>query len=65
MTKTQSLMLAALIGSLPALILAAAATFWLGRLCLRRIGGYTGDCLGAIQQLSEVAFYSGLLCKFS
>ena len=51
--------------SLPALILAAAATFWLGRLCLKRVGGYTGDCLGAIQQLSEVAFYSGLLCKFS
>ena len=23
----------------------------------RRIGGYTGDCLGAVQQLGEVAFY--------
>lgn len=23
----------------------------------RRIGGYTGDCLGALQQVSEVAFY--------
>jgi len=30
-------------------------------LCQRRIGGYTGDCLGAIQQVSELAFYLGLL----
>lgn len=51
--------------SIPALILAAGATFWLARLFQRRIGGYTGDCLGAVQQLAEVAFYSGLLCKFS
>lgn len=28
----------------------------------RRIGGYTGDCLGATQQVAEVAFYFGLLC---
>lgn len=28
----------------------------------RRIGGYTGDCLGASQQLGEIAFYLGLLC---
>ncbi len=27
-----------------------------------RIGGYTGDCLGASQQLAEIAFYLGLLC---
>lgn len=51
--------------SIPALILAAGATYWLARLFQRRIGGYTGDCLGAVQQLAEVAFYSGLLCKFS
>ena len=50
---------------IPALILAAGATLWLVRLFQRRIGGYTGDCLGAVQQLSEVAFYCGLLCKFS
>ena len=47
------------------LFLAALATAWLTRLFKRRIGGYTGDCLGAVQQLSEVAFYCGLLCKFS
>lgn len=51
--------------SLPALLFAAAATGWLWRLFKRRLGGYTGDCLGAVQQLAEVAFYSGLLCKFS
>ncbi len=27
----------------------------------RRLGGYTGDCLGAVQQLSEVGVYLGLL----
>ena len=31
----------------------------------RRIGGYTGDCLGAAQQLAELAFYLGALCAFS
>ncbi|MDS4013179.1 MAG: adenosylcobinamide-GDP ribazoletransferase [Candidatus Accumulibacter sp.] len=44
---------------------AALATFWLARLFRRRIGGYTGDCLGATQQLAEVAFYAGVLCNFS
>jgi adenosylcobinamide-GDP ribazoletransferase len=33
-----------------------------GRYFYRRIGGYTGDCLGATQQVAEVAFYLGLLC---
>ena len=51
--------------SIPGLLFAGGATFWLWRLFKRRIGGYTGDCLGAVQQLAEVAFYSGLLCKFS
>jgi adenosylcobinamide-GDP ribazoletransferase len=53
---------------LPALLgclLAGLATFWLARQFQRQIGGYTGDCLGATQQLSEVAFYGGLLCSFS
>jgi adenosylcobinamide-GDP ribazoletransferase len=38
-------------------ILAAIATIWLARKFVRRIGGYTGDCLGAVQQVSEVMFY--------
>ncbi len=29
----------------------------------RWIGGYTGDCLGAIQQVTEVVFYLGLAAK--
>jgi adenosylcobinamide-GDP ribazoletransferase len=36
---------------------AAIATFWLARKFVRRIGGYTGDCLGAVQQVTEVMFY--------
>jgi len=27
----------------------------------KSLGGYTGDCLGAVQQLAELAFYLGLL----
>lgn len=46
-------------------LLAGLATLWLARLFKRQIGGYTGDCLGATQQLSEVAFYCGMLCRFS
>jgi adenosylcobinamide-GDP ribazoletransferase len=38
-------------------IAAAVATIWLARKFVRRIGGYTGDCLGAVQQVSEVMFY--------
>ena len=37
--------------------LALVATFWLARKFARRIGGYTGDCLGAVQQVTEAIFY--------
>ena len=40
---------------------AAAAALWLGAKFVRRIGGYTGDCLGAGQQVSEVVIYLCLL----
>ncbi|SHH73329.1 adenosylcobinamide-GDP ribazoletransferase [Massilia sp. CF038] len=40
-----------------ALLATAGATIWLGAKFVRRIGGYTGDCLGAVQQVSEVAIY--------
>ena len=43
----------------------ALSTLLAARYFVRRIGGYTGDCLGATQQLSEVAFYLGLLCSFT
>ena len=51
--------------ALAGLLLALLATAWLARMFKRRIGGYTGDCLGATQQLAEIAFYCGLLCRFS
>ncbi len=51
--------------ALAGVLLALLATLWLARLFKRQIGGYTGDCLGATQQLSEVAFYAGILCSFT
>lgn len=37
------------------------AWLWFSRLLKRRLEGYTGDCLGAMQQLCEIAFYLSLL----
>jgi len=45
--------------------LAILATLWLAAKFRRWLGGYTGDCLGATQQLSEIAFYLGLLADWS
>ena len=45
-----------------ALTLVALATLLAARYFASRIGGYTGDCLGATQQLAELAFYLGLAC---
>lgn len=44
-----------------ALACLAAALAWLAlwRLFARRLQGYTGDCLGATQQVCEIAFYLG------
>ncbi len=39
------------------LVLPIIATFWLMKYFEKRIGGYTGDCLGAIQQVSEICIY--------
>lgn len=44
--------------------LAALATLWLAGKFKRWLGGYTGDCLGAVQQVSEIAFYLGLLVQW-
>ena len=49
--------------ALAGLVLAGLATLWLARLYRRRIGGYTGDCLGATQQAAELMFYLGLLVR--
>ena len=71
-----SLSLAALFALAPCLLLtgtrvwiglglATVVTVLAGSYFLRRIGGYTGDCLGATQQLAELAFYAGLACVSS
>ena len=43
-----------------ALLLGIGATDYMRRLLRRRLDGYTGDGLGATQQLSEIAIYIGL-----
>lgn len=35
------------------------AAAWMGRWFARRLQGFTGDCLGATQQVSEIGFYLG------
>ena len=45
-------------------LLAGMASLWFVRKCLRWLGGYTGDTLGATQQLAEFAFYLGVLAKW-
>lgn len=50
-------------GGLPwvgALVTVALALVWMGRFFARRLQGFTGDCLGATQQVCEIAFYLGL-----
>jgi adenosylcobinamide-GDP ribazoletransferase len=41
------------------------ASLWMGRLFARRLQGYTGDCLGATQQVCEIACYLGLALGLS
>jgi adenosylcobinamide-GDP ribazoletransferase len=45
------------------LLSAVLVTFWLAHKIVRRLGGYTGDCLGAVQQVSEVTIYLALLAS--
>ncbi len=44
---------------------ALLVTAWAARLFLRRLGGYTGDLLGATQQASELACYLGILAAWN
>jgi adenosylcobinamide-GDP ribazoletransferase len=46
---------------LAALALSGLAWAWMGRLFAKRLQGFTGDCLGATQQICELAFYLGFL----
>lgn len=65
--NVQELLFATVIALLPlallpilcasAIIPVLLATMLLGHYFYRRIGGYTGDCLGASQQVAEIIFY--------
>jgi adenosylcobinamide-GDP ribazoletransferase len=46
------------------LVLAFLLSLKMARLYLRRLGGFTGDCLGAVQQLAELACYLGLAASW-
>ena len=41
-------------------LVAVLAWLWMWRLFVRRLQGFTGDCLGATQQVCELAVYFGL-----
>ena len=49
------------IGLLGAVAASALAFVWMGRWFSMRLQGFTGDCLGATQQVCELAFYLGFL----
>lgn len=53
------------IGGLGALLGVLAVTSLLGRWYARRLGGYTGDTLGATQQITEVVFYLAMLAAWN
>lgn len=44
-----------------ALLPVAIIWLWFSHKLKVRLGGYTGDCLGAMQQLTEIAFYLGIV----
>ena len=47
------------------MVIAGAAFLYMWRLFAKRLQGFTGDCLGATQQVCEVAFYLGLAFAFT
>jgi len=44
-----------------AVVGAGTTLIWIFRILARRLGGFTGDGLGATQQICEIGFYLGLL----
>lgn len=69
--STGEVLLAALFGLIPLVLLPSSlwlallgvgvVWLWFSRKLKKLLGGYTGDCLGAMQQLCELAFYIGIL----
>ena len=53
-----------LANALVGIVLVAFAMLWLTTKFRRWLGGYTGDCLGGVQQVTEIAFLLGLLAHF-
>lgn len=47
------------------MVCAGIALLWLRRRLRIRLGGYTGDTLGAVQQLTEIAFMAGALAMMA
>lgn len=50
---------------LVSVVLSGFALWWMRKLFLRRLQGFTGDCLGATQQVCEIAFYLGAAIAWS
>ena len=48
-----------------ALFLSILVAAFMGQYFKKRIGGYTGDCLGAVQQVTELGFYLIVLLLIS
>jgi adenosylcobinamide-GDP ribazoletransferase len=51
--------------ALSVLVITAVVSVLAMRTFARRLGGYTGDCLGATQQVAELAIYLGILAAWS
>lgn len=69
LTGTAALALLLVAGGSVANMVSALACAWLLRVYLgwqmqKKLGGYTGDCLGAVQQISEIGFYLGMLLSW-
>jgi len=47
-----------------ALACALLLRIYLGWQMHKKLGGYTGDCLGAVQQITEIGFYLGMLLSW-
>lgn len=56
-------LLHSLVQAVVALVLAVLAVLWCARLFRLRIGGYTGDCLGAAQQVAFTALLLGFAAR--
>jgi adenosylcobinamide-GDP ribazoletransferase len=52
--------LSALLAIIPVVLMALYLTYFFKQ----KIGGYTGDCLGATQQLTEIVFYLTMVTEF-